>query len=383
MPSEDKQTTMAMVAGEASGDLLASMLMQGIKNRWGNSKFVGIGGPRMDKLGFLSWWPMHQLAVRGYIEVLKHFREIIGIRRQLLNRLLSKPPDIFIGVDAPDFNLDLSRQLKSKGIPCIQFVCPSIWAWRADRVEKIRQSVDHVLCLFPFEPALLEANGISATYVGHPLAQLIPDSVDKGAFRVKLGFADHDLILAVLPGSRLSEVEQMTTRFLAAAALLTKRHASLKVVLPMAPGMEDRISEISKPFSKLMHLVLLHGQSHDVLACADVALVASGTATLEAALFKCPMVIAYSMPWISWQIMKRQRLQPWVGLPNILCADFVVPELLQSEASPMALSQAVQAWWDQPERTQLMLHKFQQMHDLLRKDTASLATDAIQKVLKH
>ena len=376
-----RPTTMAMVAGEASGDLLASLMMQGIQARWAATDFVGIGGPLMHQRGFDAWWPMHKLAVRGYVEVLRHYREIIGIRQQLLDRLLSSPPDLFIGVDAPDFNLDLSRQLKSKGIKSIQFVCPSIWAWRPHRVQKIRESVDHVLCLFPFEPDLLASHGIDATYVGHPLAQMIPNQVDKMAVRAQLKLGNEDLVLGVLPGSRLSEIEQMTVRFLDAARILAKQHASLKVLLPMAPGTEDKIKELAKPYMHSLPLILLNGKSHDVLAAADVALVASGTATLEAALFKCPMVIAYSMSWVSWQIMKRQRLQPWVGLPNILCSEFVVPELLQSDANPLALAGAVQSWLDQPQRMDLMRSKFQTMHDLLRKDTATLSADAIQKVL--
>jgi lipid-A-disaccharide synthase len=196
---------------------------------------------------------------------------------------------------------------------------------------------------------------------------------------LKLG--NEDLVLGVLPGSRLSEIEQMTVRFLDAARILAKQHASLKVLLPMAPGTEDKIKELAKPYMHSLPLILLNGKSHDVLAAADVALVASGTATLEAALFKCPMVIAYSMSWVSWQIMKRQRLQPWVGLPNILCSEFVVPELLQSDANPLALAGAVQSWLDQPQRMDLMRSKFQTMHDLLRKDTATLSADAIQKVL--
>lgn len=374
---------MAMVAGETSGDMLASILMQGINNRWHSTEFVGIGGPRMDQMGFDSWWPMNKLAVRGYVEVLLHYREIVNIRRRLSKRLMNTPPDLFIGVDAPDFNLDLAAQLKSQGIATIQFVCPSVWAWRAKRIEQIKRSVDHVLCLFPFEPALLQAHGISSTYVGHPLAQVIPEVANKRAARESLGLASEELALAILPGSRLSEIQQMTVKFLEAAQLLAQRHPSLTVVLPMAPGVESQILYLSKRFSNSMRLKLVKGQSHSVLAAADVAMVASGTATLEAALFKCPMVIAYAMPWISWQIMKRQRLQPWVGLPNILCQEFVVPELLQSQATPQALAQSAEDWLDQPHRVKLMQEKFQIMHSTLRQDTATLATDAISQILKR
>jgi len=372
---------MALVAGETSGDLLASMLIQGLMSRWQDASFVGIGGPRMVDLGFSSWWPMYKLSVRGYVEVLRHYREIIDIRRKLSCRLIESPPDIFIGVDAPDFNLELARQLKEKGIPSIQFVCPSVWAWRANRLEKIRQSIDHVLCLFPFEPALLNAHGIDATYVGHPLAQVIPEFVDKNAARAKLGLSSSELVLAILPGSRASEIEQLTTKFLEAAEILSKNHSSLTVMLPIAPGLRSRIQRLAQRFSNSIHLKLIDGQSHDVLAAADVALVASGTATLEAALFKCPMVIAYSMPWISWQLMKRQRLQPWVGLPNILCGEFVVPELLQSQANPSALASAVEDWLNHPIKIVRMREKFQTMHSILRTDTITLATDAIEKIL--
>ena len=373
--------TLAMVAGETSGDLLASMLIEGLKSRWHDSRFVGIGGPRMENLGFSSWWPMNKLSVRGYVEVLRHYREILDIRRKLKGRLIETPPDIFIGVDAPDFNLELSRQLKQIGIPSIQFVCPSVWAWRANRLDKIRLSTDHVLCLFPFEPALLNDHGIDATYVGHPLAQVIPDVVDKNAARAKLGISPSELVLAVLPGSRVSEIEQLTIKFLQAAELLSKNHSSLKVLLPVAPGLESRSRRLTGGFANSIQLILIDGQSHGVLAAADLALVASGTATLEAALFKCPMVIAYSMPWISWQLMQRQRLQPWVGLPNILCGEFVVPELLQSQANPSALATALESWLDDPNKIGYMREKFQTMHSILRKDTIVLATDAIEKIL--
>ena len=381
MTSLPNSLKVAMVAGETSGDFLASILMQGIISRWSHSHFVGIGGPRMQRLGFQSWWPLNKLAVRGYVEVLRHFLEIVKIRSELKERLINDRPDIFIGVDAPDFNLNLSRQLKQKKIPTLQFVCPSIWAWRPGRIEKIKASVDHVLCLFPFEPEMLKQHGIDATYVGHPLAQMIPDITDKKVAREKLGISSEKLLLGLLPGSRISEIDQLTVKFLEAAELLSQRHTNLTVVLPMAPGVESRVIEHTNRFRERLDIKLIPGQSHDVLAAADVVLVASGTATLEAALFKCPMVIAYAMPWISWQIMKRQRLQPWVGLPNILCEDFVVPELLQSDAQPQRLALALEEWIDQPLKVNAMREKFQKMHSILRQDTSALAIDAISKIL--
>lgn len=371
----------AMVAGEASGDLLSSLLIQGLQTRWPQVDLIGIGGPKMDQLGFDSWWPSHKLAVRGYVEVLKHYREITGIRSQLRWRLVNQPPSVFIGVDAPDFNLDLSRALKRKGIPTVHFVCPSVWAWRANRLKTLGESTDHVLCLFPFEPELLAAHGIDATYVGHPVAQIIPAHVDKVLAKQKLNIEDHRLVLGLLPGSRFSEIQQLTARFIHAAAILERLHPNLTVVIPAAPGLKQSLEKLIQSLPKLRDLKITEGKSHDVMAGADIALVASGTATLEAALFKCPMVIAYAMPWLSWEIIRRQRLQKWVGLPNILCSDFVVPELLQSEASPTALAAALQSWIDQPERVEVMKRQFSVLHQTLSKETALLATNAIEKIL--
>lgn len=371
----------AMVAGEASGDLLSSMLIQGLQARWPYVDLVGIGGPKMDQLGFESWWPSHQLAVRGYVEVLKHYRKITDIRSKLKRRLIHEPPSVFIGVDAPDFNLGLSKELKRRGIPTVHFVCPSVWAWRAKRLKTLGESTDHVLCLFPFEPELLAAHGIDATYVGHPVAQMIPSHVDKLLAKHRLNIEDHRLVLGILPGSRLSEIQQLTARFIQAAAILERAHPNLTVVIPAAPGLKQSLEQMAQSLPKLRDLHILEGQSHEVMACADIALVASGTATLEAALFKCPMVIAYAMPWLSWEIIRRQRLQKWVGLPNILCRDFVVPELLQSEATPLALSNALQAWLDQPERVDAMRRQFTMLHQTLTKETSLLATNAIEKIL--
>jgi lipid-A-disaccharide synthase len=370
----------AMVAGEASGDLLASLLIPSLQQQWPGVQLRGIGGPRMNALGFESWWPVSQLAVRGYVEVLKHYREIVGIRRQLKKRLLQEPPHLFIGVDAPDFNLDLAKDLRQQGIPTVQFVCPSVWAWRAERLKKIRDSVDHVLCLFPFEPALLAQHGIAATYVGHPIAQTIADQVDKGPVREALGLNDKDLVLTLMPGSRASEIAQLAPLFLQAAQLLQQLHANLRVLLPVAPGLMSAV-QAHLQRSGLKNIRLLEGQSHAALGAADLVLVASGTATLEAALFKRPMVIAYKMPWLSWQITNRKRLQAWVGLPNILCQDFVVPELLQEAATPQALSSALQHWLDHPEKISHMKHQFQTLHQSLKQDMSSLARHALEKII--
>jgi lipid-A-disaccharide synthase len=370
-----------MVAGEASGDLLAGLLIQGLRQRWPQAHGFGIGGPRMAALGFDAWWSHERLAVRGYVEVLRHYRGIVAIREQLKQRLLASPPDVFIGVDAPDFNLDLEAQLKAAGIPTVHFVCPSIWAWRPERIEKIRRSVDHMLCIFPFEPELLARSGIEATYVGHPLAQTIAMTPDRAAAREALGLDADRPVVALLPGSRQSEIEHLVPRFIQAAQIMQKKQPSLQFVLPAIPSLLAVVQKLVDAQGGLKGLQVLTGQSHQALAACDVTLIASGTATLEAALFKRPMVIGYHMNWLSWQIMKRKKLQPWVGLPNILCQDFVVPEFIQDQCTPDALAGATLDWLDQPDRVDALQTRFQQLHQTLQRDTADLATHALEKVL--
>lgn len=374
-----------MVAGETSGDLLAGLLLQGFAQRWPALRSAGIGGPRMVEQGFDAWWPSHKLAVRGYWEVLRHYRDIVGIRRELKRRLMSGPrPDVFIGVDAPDFNLDLEADLKAQGVKTVHFVCPSIWAWRPERVATIRRSVDHVLCIFPFEPELLAQHGIASTYVGHPLANTIPLVPDRAAARARLGFAPQDTVVAILPGSRVSEIQYLARTFFKAAVCALRERPGLKFAVPAIPGLRPAIEAAARQagFERWPDaLFIFDGQSHAVLAACDVTLIASGTATLEAALFKRPMVIAYKMNAVSWHIMRRKQLQPWVGLPNILCGDFAVPEFLQDAATPAALSQALLAWLDAPERAQALAHRFTDLHNTLTCDTAQRATDAIQAVL--
>jgi lipid-A-disaccharide synthase len=372
----------ALVAGETSGDLLAGLLLGGMRKRWPNQQSYGIGGPRMAEQGFDAWWPSERLAVRGYIEVLRHYRGIVAIRHQLRERLLGAGrPDLFIGVDAPDFNLDLEADLKAQGIRTVHFVCPSVWAWRPERVAKIRRSVDHVLCIFPFEPALLAQHGIASTYVGHPLAQVIPLQPDKAAARAALGLTAEGDVVALLPGSRGSELQYLGQRFFDAAVRILAARPATRFVVPAVPALHARMVALAQASGLGSSVRVLAGQSHTALAACDVTLIASGTATLEAALFKRPMVIAYNMNALSWQIMRRQQLQPWVGLPNILCQDFVVPELLQGAATPKALAQAALDWLDAPERIRALQHRFDVLHHTLRRDTARIATDAIEKML--
>ena len=371
----------AMVAGEASGDLLAGLLLDGMRTRWPQLRAGGIGGPQMARRGFEAWWPHEKLAVSGYVEVLRHYREIVGIRNKLRERLLAAPPQMFVGIDAPDFNLDLEADLRARGIKTVHFVCPSIWAWRPERAEKIRRSADHVLCVFPFEPEVLAQHGIDSTYVGHPLASVIPMEPDKAAARRALGLAEGDQVLAILPGSRASEVKHLAGRFLGAAKLLRKARPHIKLLVPALPARRAAIEEAGRA-AGLRDLQIVDGQSHTVLAACDLALVASGTATLEAALFKRPMVISYAVNWLSYRIMKPKQLQPWLGLPNILSGEFVVPELMQDDANPEALGAALLDWLEAPARMAAVQEKFKALHVLLQRDTATLATDAIAKVLE-
>lgn len=371
-----------LVAGETSGDLLAGLLLKGMRDRWPDLQAMGIGGPRMVEQGFEAWWPSEKLAVRGYVEVLRHYREILGIRNSLRERLLEGPrPGVFIGVDAPDFNLDLEASLKSAGVRTVHFICPSVWAWRAERIEKIRRSADHVLCIFPFEPALLAKHGIDATYVGHPLANLIPLQPDRAKAREALGLGVRETVVAILPGSRASELQYLGQRFLEAAVLMKRQQPDIRFVIPAVPALHAQLSALVARSGLQDSVLLTLGQSHTVLAACDVTLIASGTATLEAALFKRPMVIAYNMNWVSWRIMRRKQLQPWVGLPNILSGEFVVPELLQDRATPQGLATAVLDWLTAPDRVRSLEDRFTELHHTLSRNTALLATDAIEKIL--
>jgi lipid-A-disaccharide synthase len=374
----------AMVAGEASGDLLAGLVLDGLRAHWPDLQSTGIGGPQMAKRGFQAAWPSDKLAVHGYnMDVFLRLYELINIRKQLRERLLQERPAVFIGVDAPDFNLGLEAALKAQGVPTVHFVCPSIWAWRPERVEKIRRAADHVLCIFPFEPALLAEHGIKATYVGHPLASVIPLHPDRAAARQKLGLDVADDVVAILPGSRQSEIKYLALRFFQAAAHMLLARPAIKFVVPAIPSLKQRIETIAAQGGLAGRIQIVAGQSHTVLAACDATLIASGTATLEAALFKRPMVIAYNMHWLSWKLMQRKQLQPWVGLPNILCADFVVPELLQDAATPAALAAATLQWLDAKGSAKIaaLEDRFTALHQTLRRDTAQLATDAIEKII--
>jgi lipid-A-disaccharide synthase len=371
----------AMVAGEASGDLLAGLLFEGLLARTPGMQAQGIGGPRLAALGFESWWPSEALAVRGYVEVLRHYRRIKGIRDALRDRLSADPPRAFIGVDAPDFNLGLEAQLRQQGITTVHFVCPSIWAWRGGRAKRMAQSCDHVLCLFPFEPELLQRHGVAASYVGHPLADAIPLVPPRTAARTALGLNQQEPVVALLPGSRRSEVQAIAPVFLQAAQHMQHQRPELRFVLPVVPGLRDLVDAAVAAHAPGLALTCLPGQSHEALAACDVTMIASGTATLEAALFKRPMVIGYRMNAITWALMKRMAYQPWVGLPNILAREFLVPELIQEACTPEALARETLKWLDQPAAADRLALRFAELHHSLRQNTAQRAAEALAPLL--
>jgi len=374
----------AMVAGEASGDLLASHLMAALKAKLPDAVFYGIGGPKMQALGFDAWWPMEKLAVMGYVDALKHYREISGIRRQLKKRLLDIRPDIFIGVDAPDFNLGLETDLKSAGVKTIHYVSPSIWAWRGGRIKKIARAVDRVLALFPMEPPLYEKERIPVTYVGHPLADIIPLVTNMRAVREKLSMPKDVPVFAMLPGSRKGELEMMADTFVQTAKIIRERFLPNALFIVPLTTRETRLQfemAIYQQQAGDVPFRLLFGHAQDALGAADVSLVASGTATLEAALIKRPMVITYKIAKLSYWIMKRMAYQAFVGLPNILAGRSVVPEILQDEATPENLAEALVKLFEDKENAEAVAEAFTEIHLQLRQNTAEKAANAVIECL--
>lgn len=379
------QIRIAMVAGEASGDLLASHLIRALKKHLPEASFYGIGGPKMQAEGFQAQFPSEKLAVRGYAEALRHYREITGIRRKLLEGLLADPPAAFIGVDAPDFNLQLEKRLKAHGIAAIHYVSPSIWAWRGGRIRGIARSVSHMLALFPFEEEIYRRHRIPVSYVGHPLADVIPLEVNRAALREKLGLPQDQLVFALLPGSRQSELHYMAGTFIETARRLHQRFPQACFLVPLATRETRDMFELAlyRMSAQELPITRLFGHAQDAMAAADGVLVASGTATLEAALLKKPMVVAYRMsPW-SWRLMRRMKYQPWVGLPNILSGRFVVPEFLQDDATPDNLAQALGNLVEDQETCRRIAGIFKRLHEQLKQNSAERAADTIMHFLKR
>lgn len=373
-----------MVAGESSGDLLAGRLLAGLRVRLPDARLHGIGGRHMAEYGFVSDCPMDKLTVRGLFEVVPRYREIKSIQNTLRDRLLRERPAVFIGVDYPGFNLGLEQQLRENGIPTMHFIGPQIWAWRGGRIRKIVRAVSHMLVIFPFEEDIYRKAGVPVTYVGHPLAEVIPMTPDQDAARIALGLSTARRVVAILPGSRLSELKYNAAGFLGAARLLAQREPGLQFVAPMAGDRQRACFEqaIARTGSADLGIRIISGSSHTAMAAADAVLVASGTASLEVALHKKPMVIAYRMMRASYAIMRHMNYQPWVGLPNILARAFLVPELLQDAATPQALADALWQQMNDPAHMQRLRQRFTDMHHSLLRDTANVSAQAVCTLLE-
>ncbi|MEX6501134.1 lipid-A-disaccharide synthase [Pseudomonas zhanjiangensis] len=372
-----KQLRVALVAGEASGDILGAGLMQALKARHPQVEFIGVGGPLMEAEGLSSYFPMERLAVMGLVEVLGRLPELLLRRRRLVTALISAKPDVFIGIDAPDFNLDLELKLRRAGIKTVHYVSPSVWAWRQKRVLKIRQACDLMLTLFPFEAQFYDAHQVAVRFVGHPLADAIAPQVDRAAARAALDLPADGPVVALLPGSRGSEVARLGGLFLDAAVRLRALRPGIRFVLPCASP-ERRAQLEQQLVGRDLPLTLLDGRSHLALAACDAVLIASGTATLEALLHKRPMVVAYKVSPMTYRILKRLVKSPYISLPNLLAERLLVPELIQDAATPEALAQTLAPLLEGGE---VQTEGFDVIHRALRRDASAQAADAVLKLL--
>ena len=368
----------ALVAGEASGDILGAGLMRALKAQHPAVEFIGVGGPLMQAEGLTSYFPMERLSVMGLVEVLGRLRELLARRKLLIKTLIEEKPDVFIGIDAPDFTLNIELKLRQAGIKTVHYVSPSVWAWRQKRVLKIREGCDLMLTLLPFEARFYEEKGVPVRFVGHTLADAIPLQADRGAARAELGFPDGPLV-ALMPGSRGGEVGRLGALFFDAAERLQVQKPGVRFVLPCAsPQRRAQIETLLE--GRNLPLTLLDGQSHLALAACDAVLIASGTATLEALLYKRPMVVAYRLAPLTFWILKRMVKSPYISLPNLLAQRLLVPELLQDDATPEALAQTLLPLIDGGEE---QTRGFDDIHRTLRRDASNQAADAVLTLIGH
>ena len=380
--TESHLLTIALCAGEASGDLLGAHLMNAIRKQYPQVNFIGVGGPRMLAAGINSLYDQEKLAVRGFVEVVRKLPEILSIRRGLIKALKQIRPQVFVGIDAPDFNLGVAMELKQAGIATVHYVSPSVWAWRRKRVKKIVKQVDEVLCLFPMEPELYQQAGGRARFIGHPLAQILPLHIDKAARRIQLRLSERDPVFVLMPGSRVSEIDFMAPLFLQAAEIILQYYPQAQFLLPLATvATRQRMLEIlAQPVWQKLPVRIMNAHADMACQAADVALVTSGTATLEVALCQCPMVISYKISSLTYTYVKHKIKVPYVGLPNILLGKNVVPELLQHNATPQKLAQAVLHWYESPAEVRAVQNDFERLHQQLTMKTDELAAQA---VLEH
>ena len=378
-------TRIAIVAGEASGDLLGAALMRALLARWPDLEFEGIVGPKMAAEGARSLYPIEPLGVRGYVEVLRNLREILRIRRGLARDLLASPPDLFIGIDAPDFNLGLEARLKAAGIRAIHYVSPSLWAWRPERIHSIAKAVDHMLVMFPFEEKIYRDAGVKVSYVGHPLADAMPLAPDVAEARAQLRLGSTTVAVALLPGSRVSELELHADLLIDTARELHHQRPEIRFFVPLATR-ETREHFEARLYAKQareLPIEMLFGHARLALHAAEAAIVASGTATLEAALARCPMVITYRVHPLTYRMVQRRRILPYVGLPNILAGEFIVPELLQADATPANLSQALLNWLDSRQARERLRARFASLHESLACNHEERVVQALEPYLSR
>lgn len=372
----------ALVAGEASGDQLGAALIRSIRAQQPDTRFAGIGGPLMKAEGMECWWGSDQLSVMGLFEVLNHIPRLFGLRRQLIEKLLQLKPDIFIGIDAPDFNLGVEKRLKKRCIPVIHYVSPTVWAWRAGRVKTIAKATDRVMCLFPFEPAYYQQQNVAADYTGHPMADEIPLQLDAGSARLELDFKVNGPCIALLPGSRLAEVEKLSIPMLDAAAILSKRDPDMCFLMPAATPLIRNYFESELRQYPGVKCRVISAHSKEVMAAADVVICASGTATLEVMLVNRPMVVCYRLAGMTYKLAKWFKLikTRFIALPNILFSEEMVPELLQHEVTGQRIAEEVIAWLAQPERCDKLRQRFDLLHQQMKMDAAATAASV---VLRH
>ena len=374
-------TKIALVAGEPSGDLIASQLMVEINQKYKNIEYVGVGGPMMKKNGLNSFFDYKILGIHGYIDAIKNIVNLLILRRSLIKYLIDQKPDIYIGIDAPDFNFFIEKTLKNNNIKVFHYVSPSVWAWRKNRIYSMKSYMNHLFLVFPHEIKIFKSIKMPSTYVGHPLAKIIPLKPNSLLSKKKIGIKGANLVISILPGSRSSEVKSHLDIMLSSAMIIQNQLKNVLFVIPC--NNKENFTKIKSSIIKykLLNIKLIIGHSHDAINASDFVIVASGTATLETALFKKPMLIIYKTSWWSWQILRRMKIIPWIGLPNILLDKLISPELIQSKVNPKEIANEVLKIINDKKHKTLIINEFTRLHKSLRRNTSVLILDVLKKYI--